>query len=130
MKKSTLVIILLMGLVLLAVLTGCSAEPQLVIDNAYKHQGSYSGNSTYNTYTFTIKNDSRTDIDSVDYFRIYFYDGRNNEVGVWHANSQELKSLALDAGDAQTFRINVPERDLPYNGDWGYDTEYSIHYYD
>lgn len=126
MKKAAIVI---MVLILGILLTACSSEPELVVDNAYKHRGNYNGNYYNNAYTFTIKNHSRTDIESVDYFRIYFYDGKGNNVGVWKASRADLNALALDASDTYTLRIEVPETDLPYDGKWNYDTEYSLNYY-
>lgn len=107
------------------------SEPELVVSNSYKHRGDYNGNYYHNTYTFEIKNKSRfKDVESVDYFRIYFYDNAGDCVGVWNAETYELLNLALEAGDDYVVQIDVAESLLPYDGGWSYDTEYSLNYYD
>ena len=128
MKK--LIIIAVLAAICLMFFIG-SSEPELVVDNSYKHRGTYSGNMNLNTYTFEIKNDCRrTDIESLDYFRILFYDSDSNLVYTWRAGSSDLKELALSSGDSVRFQINISEKTLSYYEDWSYEIEYYLYYYE
>ncbi len=100
MNKQKRIISAILLAILCLLLTACSSEPQLVVTNAYKHRGDYNGNYSVNAYTFHIKNKSGTDIESVDYFIIYFFNGRGECVANYEMESWELRSLALDAGDS------------------------------
>ena len=129
--KKIIAFVICMAIAITILLTACSSEPELVVSNAYKHRGDYYGNYIDNTYTFVIKNNSRTkDIESVDYFTIYFFDKHGNSVGSWNADRTALNKLALDAGHSWEVQIDVAESVLPYSENWSYDTEYLLNYYD
>ncbi|MBR3928475.1 MAG: hypothetical protein IKJ65_05670 [Clostridia bacterium] len=113
-----------------AVVFGLNHEPELEVINSYIHRGTYSGNMNYNTYTFEIRNNSFfTDIDSLDYFNIVFYDDFGNAIGMWSADQSDLRQLSLSTRDTTVFQIDILESDLPYNSGWDYDYEYSLTYY-
>lgn len=134
MKSGIFKKLIIVAIAIIAVaffITALFSEPKLVVSNSYKHRGDYNGDYSVNAYTFEIKNNSFfKDIDSVDYFRIYFYDKAGDYVDVWNAGTSELLALALDARDDYVVQIGVAEDFLPYDEGWSFDTEYYLYYYD
>ena len=55
MKKGIIAAAVVVIGILVYVFGFASTEPELIVDNSYKHRGTYSGNMYYNTYTFEIK---------------------------------------------------------------------------